>query len=289
MPRLRIDLGYQGTDFHGWAAQPQLRTVQGTLEAALHRVAGEPVLTVVAGRTDAGVHARRQVVHIDLSDQAVKRIQGRSQRELGQALRARVNGALGHDAADDLVVHDATVVNDDFDARFAAIWRRYSYRIADAVAFHDPLVTASTTVVREALDAHRMEQAAGELLGLHDFLPFCKPRPGATTIRTLLDLGITRSDTGVIVIDLRADAFCHHMVRAMVGGLINVGRGKWSVEHPAALIARADAGQPLTAPMVVAPAAGLVLEEIGYPPPSEWAQQIHRARAKRSKDEPGNA
>ncbi|NUL60254.1 tRNA pseudouridine(38-40) synthase TruA [Brevibacterium luteolum] len=279
--RIRLDLGYRGTDFHGWARQPEARTVQGLIEAGLETVCGTPVRTVVAGRTDAGVHARRQVVHLDITDAIADRLIGRSDRTAGDALAARLRGALRHLGAEDIVVHAAAEVDASFDARFAAVSRRYTYRIADPHSFLDPLTAGHTTVSKEPLDAAAMHTAAQEILGLHDFLPFCKPRPESTTIRTLLDCTVTRDDEGIIVIDLRADAFCHHMVRALVGGLMKVGTGAWPATRPAELIARAEAGSTDLGPMFVTPAHGLVMEHVEYPPPREWQARAERTRARR--------
>ncbi|MCX0275854.1 tRNA pseudouridine(38-40) synthase TruA [Nocardia zapadnayensis] len=282
MTRFRVELGYRGTGFHGWATQPGLRTVQGSLEAALATVCGEPVRTVVAGRTDAGVHARRQTVHLDLTDPALVRLRGRSDRPTGVALASRLRGALRHLACPDVVVHTAAEVPADFDARFAATWRAYTYRLADDRSFHDPLALDTTVAHRGTLDEAAMARAAAELLGLHDFLPFCRPRPDATTVRTLFALDLARDSDGVIVIGLRADAFCHHMVRALVGGLVKVGSGSWPETRPAELLARADAGQTDLGPMFVMPPHGLVLEEVGYPPAEEWAARAERTRARRT-------
>ena len=288
--RFRIDLGYVGTDFHGWAAQPSLRTVQGVFEEGLAMVFGERVRTVVAGRTDAGVHARRQVVHCDLRTEALAGLTGRAKRtrEPADGLVSRLRGVLGHLGAPDLVIHGAQEVPAEFDARFSAVWRRYSYRIADNGALRDPLAAQHTVVHRGTLDHDAMAQAASEVLGLHDFLPFCKPRPESTTIRTLLDLTVARDDSGVIALDLRADAFCHHMVRALAGGLVRVGSGAWDVTEPAQLLARAEAGADRAElpPMLLMPAHGLVLEEVGYPDgPDGWARQAESARNRRQADE----
>lgn len=290
--RFRIDLGYAGTDFHGWAAQPSMRTVQGVLEAGLEKICGERVRTVVAGRTDAGVHARRQVVHCDLPPAVIERLAGRGsrRREPTDGVVSRLRGVLGHLGAPDVTVHAAQQVTAEFDARFSAVWRRYSYRVGDALSFRDPLAAQYTAVHRGRLDHEAMARAAREVLGLHDFLPFCKPRPESTTIRTLLDLDVVRDVAGVIVLDLRADAFCHHMVRALVGGLVRVGTGAWSVTEPARLLARAEAGEDREAlpPLHLMPAHGLVLEEVGYPNgPQEWARQAENARNRRRAEEIG--
>jgi len=288
--RFRIDLGYVGTDFHGWAAQPSLRTVQGVLEEGLATIVGQRVRTVVAGRTDAGVHARRQVVHCDIPTDALGPLTGRGTRTRAPAdgLVSRLRGVLRHLGAPDLVIHRAQRVPAVFDARFSAVWRRYSYRIVDDDALRDPLAARHTAVHRGTLDRGAMAAAAAEVLGLHDFLPFCRPRPESTTIRTLLDLSVVREGSGVIALDLRADAFCHHMVRALVGGLVRVGSGAWSTTEPARLLARAEAGAARAdlPPLHLMPAHGLVLEEVGYPAgPDGWARQAESARNRRRADE----
>ncbi|RBP68190.1 tRNA pseudouridine38-40 synthase [Brevibacterium sanguinis] len=284
MPRFRIDLGYQGTHFHGWAKQPGLRTVQGTLEDGLARITGEEVRTVVAGRTDAGVHARRQVVHIDLSESAIEKLVARSRRSSETALLSRLRGVLTIGDNHDLVIHSVAEAPDDFDARFSALWRSYRYRLADHRSFIDPLLTAVTPRHKGELDAEAMAEAASEAQGLHDFLPFCKPREGATTIRTLHEFTVARDRDAVITLDLRADAFCHHMVRALVGGLIRVGSGAWPVTRPAELLAEAEAGAGAQVPMAVSPPQGLVLLEIGYPAPEFYAARAVQTMARRDQE-----
>ncbi|WP_166973205.1 tRNA pseudouridine(38-40) synthase TruA [Brevibacterium atlanticum] len=284
MTRFRIDLGYQGTDFHGWGKQPGLRTVQDAVESGLARITGTEVATVVAGRTDAGVHARRQVVHIDLDEAAVDKLVGRSNRLAGVALLSRLRGVLAAGDFPDIVIHAVAEVPETFDARFSALWRSYQYRLADHRSFIDPLLTAVTPRHKGELDAESMAEAAAEVHGLHDFLPFCKPREGATTIRTLYELSVERDQDAVIVIDLRADAFCHHMVRALVGGLIKVGSGSWPVTRPAELIAEADAGITPDVPMFVTSAEGLVLTEVGYPAPEDYAARASQTMARRDQE-----
>lgn len=270
--RLRIDLAYDGTDFHGWAAQPGLRTVQGELTAALATVlrvpAGE-LQVVCAGRTDAGVHARGQVAHLDLPDDHAA-----AGDELGRLAR-RVNGVL----APDLRVHRVTVAPEGFDARFGALWRRYAYRIADAPEVVDPLVRRHVLTWPRPLDLGLMNTASGYLTGLHDFASFCKQREGATTIRTLLELSWSRDESGVAVGLVRADAFCHSMVRALVGCLVAVGEGRrspaWARE-----ILEAQQRDPAVA---VLHAHGLTLEEVAYPPDAELAARVERTSAKRER------
>lgn len=284
MTRFRLDLGYRGTDFHGWAKQPGLRTVQSAVESGLERITGTEVATVVAGRTDAGVHARRQVVHIDLGEDAVGKLVGRSNRPAEVALLSRLRGVLVAGDYPDIVVHAVTEVPETFDARFSALWRSYQYRLADHRSFIDPLLTAVTPRHKGELDVEAMAEAGREVQGLHDFLPFCKPREGATTIRTLHELRVERDTDAVITIDLRADAFCHHMVRALVGGLIKVGSGSWPVTRPAELIAEADAGITPTVPMFVTSADGLVLTEVGYPAPEDYAARAAQTMARRDQE-----
>jgi tRNA pseudouridine38-40 synthase len=179
--RFRLDLGYDGTDFSGWAAQPGLRTVEGTLAAALTTIlrAEEPVRLTVAGRTDAGVHARGQVAHFDPDPTAWAALPGRSTRTTAEAALSRLRGILPADIG----MRAVAVAADGFDARFAALQRRYLYRLADRPELVDPLRRRETVVTKRALDVESMHAAAQELLGLNDFGAFCKRRAGATTVR----------------------------------------------------------------------------------------------------------
>jgi tRNA pseudouridine38-40 synthase len=262
--RWRIDLAYDGTDFSGWATQPARRTVQGTLEAALTMVLRLPdARLTVAGRTDSGVHARGQVCHVDLPDDAVDD-------------PATLTRRLGRVLPDDVRVRRIVRAAEGFDARFSAVWRRYAYRICDDPAAADPLERRSVLAWPRPLDEAAMASAAEGLLGEHDFAAFCKARDGATTIRTLHELSWSRQDarlTGRIV----ADAFCHTMVRALVGSLVTVGDGRRSVEWPAEVMRNGvrDSGVP------VLPARGLTLEEVGYPADAELGARAVAARAVR--------
>ena len=272
--RLRIDCAYDGADFSGWAAQPTLRTVQGTLEDALATALRIPQARVtVAGRTDSGVHARGQVAHLDVEPDVVTASAGRSTDPPLDALARRVDGIL----PPDLRVRRISEAPDGFDARFSAIWRRYAYRIADAQELADPLVRGHVLTWPRRLDLDAMNVASAPLVGLQDFAAFCKQREGATTVRTLLDLAWSRDDAGLVVGSVRADAFCHNMVRALVGSLIAVGEGRQPTTWPAEVMAgrRRDAG------VRVVHAHGLTLEEVGYPDDAELAAQSERARAKR--------
>ncbi|WP_183101499.1 tRNA pseudouridine(38-40) synthase TruA [Nocardioides pelophilus] len=274
--RLRIDLAYDGTDFHGWAAQPALRTVQGELTSALAtvlRTPAEELRIVCAGRTDAGVHARGQVAHVDLPEGLAAEPAGDDLALLSR----RVNGVLAPDAR----VHRIAVAPDGFDARFAAVWRRYAYRIADSAELVDPLHRRHVLTWPRPLDVDAMNAAAAPLVGLHDFAAFCKQRPGATTIRTLLELSWSRDDHGVTVGHVKADAFCHSMVRALVGCLVAVGEGRRPPEW-AREILTAQRRDPAVA---VLHAHGLTLEEVAYPPDAELASRVAQTSARRESAE----
>lgn len=280
--RLRFDIAYDGTHFRGWARQPGLRTVQGSLEDALTRVLGGDPRLVVAGRTDAGVHASGQVAHLDLDDAQAERLLESSGRG-GEAdpvarLAARVRGVLG--AYADVTVRSTARAPEGFDARFSAVWRRYEYRLADGVSGYDPLERLRTTTVRGSLDVERMDAAARSLIGLHDFAAYCKPRDEATTIRTLLDFDWHRDAGGILVAHVRADAFCHSMVRALVGACAAVGGGRLGVDDVAAI---RDAGRRVPEVTVLA-ARGLTLTEVGYPADDLLAARADQTRARREVD-----
>ncbi|WP_147066213.1 tRNA pseudouridine(38-40) synthase TruA [Terrabacter aerolatus] len=273
--RVRLDLAYDGTAFSGWAAQPALRTVQGELTAALTTIlrSAAPVRVTVAGRTDAGVHARGQVAHVDLDLEAWAALPGRSDRDPGVALVSRLGGILPHD----VVVHRAQPAPPGFDARFSATERRYLYRIADVEAVRDPLRRHDTVWWRRPLDVEAMDEAARSLVGLRDFAAFCKQREGATTVRTLLDFSWSRLPDGVLAATVRADAFCHSMVRALVGAVVPVGEGRRPADWPRALQDRRDRA----AGIHVMPPHGLSLEEVVYPADAQLADRAVVTRARR--------
>ena len=268
--RWRLDLSYDGADFSGWAAQAGRRTVQGELETWITRILrlDEPAKLVCAGRTDAGVHARGQVAHLDL-DPLVITDGG------GGALTRRLNKVLGGDC----VVRRISVAPPGFDARFAAIWRRYVYRLSDGNVPPDPLYRYQIAQVGTQIDLARLNEEATTLIGLRDFGAFCRRREGASTIRTLLDLSGRRVPSGpmagVIECTVRADAFCHSMVRSLVGALVAVATGQRDHEWLAAIAERGARDSTIT----VMPAAGLTLEEVGYPADHELATRALEARA----------
>jgi tRNA pseudouridine38-40 synthase len=268
--RWRLDLGYDGTNFSGWATQPGRRTVQGELESWIRRILrlDEPVQLVCAGRTDAGVHARVQVAHVDLGSMLIID---------GAALSRRLNKVLGGDC----VIRRITAAPPGFDARFAAIWRRYVYRLSDGGVPPDPLYRSQIAQLNAEVDLDRLNEEAATLVGLRDFGAFCRRRDGASTIRNLLELAARRVPSGpmagVIECTVRADAFCHAMVRSLIGALVAVATGQRDHEWLAAITERGVRDSSI----IVMPATGLTLEEVGYPADHELAARVLEARALR--------
>ncbi|HJB63111.1 MAG TPA: tRNA pseudouridine(38-40) synthase TruA [Candidatus Microbacterium pullistercoris] len=278
--RVRLDIAYDGSDFRGWATQPGLRTVQGTLEDALWRILRSDVRLVVAGRTDAGVHATGQVAHVDLDEDQWERATrlsrgGSTDPDPAAPLARKLQGVLGPYA--DVAVTRTSTAPDGFDARFSASWRRYAYRIADQTVGYNPLQRHDTTFVRVPLDVDAMDAAAATLIGLHDFAAYCKPREGATTVRTLLEFDWRRGSDGVLVANVKADAFCHSMVRALVGACVAVGEGRLEVAD----VARLRDERARTSAFTVLDARGLTLTEVGYPADDQLAARAERTRARR--------
>jgi tRNA pseudouridine38-40 synthase len=287
--RLRIDLGYDGSGFSGWAAQPGRRTVEEVLAGVLGRVLrlpGPPSLTV-AGRTDAGVHARGQVVHTDVPASAWAALSGQSTAGQGAAGQSTVGqpparrdpvARLAAALPPDIRVHAVSPAPDGFDARFSALWRRYSYRVCDDPARADPLRRHETLWFFRRLDLAAMNEAAQAFLGEHDFAAFCRRRPGATTTRTLRVLTWRRDDDGTAIATVTADAFCHNMVRALAGCLLAVGDGSRPADWPAAVLA----GQVRDPAVRVMPAFALVLEQVCYPSAGGLAARAEHTRRLRA-------
>jgi tRNA pseudouridine38-40 synthase len=251
--RLRLLVAYDGGPFSGFARQRDRRTVQGELEAVLSRLARRPVRTVGAGRTDAGVHARGQVVHADVPV-----------RLDPERVRRALNSSLGPAIA----VREAAWVPAGFDARLSARRRAYAYRIDDSGS-PDPLLRGSVLAWSRPLDLSRMREAARPLIGEHDFAAFCRSRPGSTTTRRLRSVTLRRlrrttpgAAPGLVEIRLVADAFCWQMVRGIVGHLLLVGDGRRDPASTTAILAGADRSRAGN----IAPAHGLVLESVAYPP-----------------------
>jgi tRNA pseudouridine38-40 synthase len=271
--RIRIDLSYDGTGFSGWAAQPGRRTVEGVLAETLGhvlRLPAAPRLTV-AGRTDTGVHARGQVAHADLPDAVWAAHAAAARRRLARALPP------------DIRVRAIGPAPDGFDARFSALWRRYSYRVCDDPAAADPLRGHETLWHPRGLDLAAMNAAADALAGEHDFAAFCRRREGATTVRALRRLDWQRDDDGVAVACVVADAFCHNMVRALVGALLAVGEGSRPPSWPSAVLAAAVRDPAVR----VVPPHGLCLEEVRYPAPGQLAARAALTRRVRVTQDTG--
>jgi tRNA pseudouridine38-40 synthase len=262
--RLRLDLGYDGTGFSGWARQPGRRTVEDVVAtgvATVLRLSGPPAL-VVAGRTDAGVHATGQVAHVDVPAVALD-------VEVTDLAR-RLRGVMPDDVA---VVRVARAPR-GFDARFSARSRRYRYRITDGPP--DPLRRRDTLAWPKPLDDDRMHAAAQRLLGEHDWAAYCRPRPGASSVRRLHRLDVTRTDA-VVHVEAEGDGFCHNQVRALVGALLAVGDGRRPPHWPRQVLLGGVRDPGVT----VAPAHGLTLVGVGYPPDDDLADRARQTRARR--------
>ncbi len=261
--RLILTLGYDGGGFAGWARQPQLDTVQGALEGALHRVDPEIGTVTCAGRTDAGVHARGQVVHVDVPTRLVReRGPERLRRQIDRLLDERVH------------LRSVAVAPPGFDARFSALSRTYSYRLCDDPTRWDPLFRGWVTMHRKPLRTAPMAEAAAQLAGEHDFAAFCRPREGATTVRRGLRTDVHRDGGRRVVVTIEADAFCHSMVRSVVGALTAVGEGR----HDPGWIAQLLTAAQRDSRVPVLPPQGLVLEAVSYPPDELVAERAAEAR-----------
>ena len=262
LTRIWLQIAYDGTGFSGWASQPGRRTVQGVLTDALSLVLRCSVALTVAGRTDAGVHASGQVAHADVP--------------AGTDL-----GLLAHRLARllpaDLRVPMIAPAPPGFDARFSALRRHYVYRVADAPWGVQPLRRLDTLAWPRPLAESAMNYAASRLLGEHDFVAYCRRREGASTVRELQCLHWRRERDGVLAALVTADAFCHNMVRSLAGALIAVGEGRRPVGWPSEVLACTERSSEVT----VAPAHGLTLVGVDYPPGDQLAARATRTRRPR--------
>ena len=243
MPSLRLDLAYDGSGFRGYARQEGLRTVQSTLEEALETLLGGPIETAVAGRTDAGVHARGQVVSLRV-DSTVD----------VEKLARSLNGLVGPEIA----VMAVTEVDAGFNARFSAIWRRYRYSL-DTGPAPDPLHRGFVWHVGPRLDQAAMDETAAQFVGEHDFGAFCRAVEGKSNVRRV-DEAKWEPAPNRLHFWIEANAFCHQMVRSLVGLCYDVGRGFTPVGSVADIIDSRDRSRVAT----VAPPHGLILWEVGY-------------------------
>lgn len=274
--RLRLDIAYDGTEFHGWAAQkdPDLRTVQGVLERALATILRVETKLTVAGRTDAGVHAHSQVAHLDIPRSSLE------QRSI-DGDPARLVRRLGRFLPDDIRVRALSEVGDDFDARFSALRRHYVYRVSADPAGPLPTRSRDTAHWPKAVDVDRMQQAANALVGLHDFAAFCKAKPNATTIRDLQAFSWSEVSTAdepqLLEAHVVADAFCWSMVRSLVGACLIIGDGRREVPFIPQLLAATSRSSEVP----VAASKGLTLRAVEYPAADQLAERAEVTRDRR--------
>ena len=244
--RLMMTVAYHGAGFHGFAVSPGVKTVGGTLAEAIAKVVGHPVTVTCAGRTDTGVHAWGQVVHFDAEERPEP---------------AKLMRSLNKMVAPAIVVREADVAPAGFDARRSAKGRRYRYTVLNRPV-PDPFLAATTWHREESLDVRAMQLACDPLLGEHDWSAFCRKPSGdeASMVRVVRDARWVQLGQGMLRFEIEASAFCHQMVRSMVGTLVAVGQGRIRAGEVAGIIRsrdRSTAGQP-------APAHGLCLWEVLY-------------------------
>ncbi len=249
MIRLRIDLAYDGARFSGFARQSDQRTVQGVVEDALATLFRVPTATTGAGRTDAGVHASGQVVHCDVPAGA------RHAQDL-----VRLRGALDHLCGEDVTIWRVRRVPRTFNARFSATQRRYRYRLCDAVAMDPAWRYRTWHVGPPALDTTTMGAGGQHLVGEHVFASFCRRREGDALVRRIDRIAVRRGVGGLVVVGVDGPAFCHQMVRSVVGSLVEVGAGRREPRW----IADALEAQDRAAAGPVAPPHGLTLTAVRY-------------------------
>ena len=263
--RLRLDLSYDGTNFSGWAVQPDRRTVQQVIEDAISTVAQAKAETIVAGRTDAGVHATGQVIHVDVPETL----------ELSD-LAYKLNRILD----EDIRINQISIAPPAFHARFSALRRYYEYRILDENKVIPPLARFNTESWYRPLDVDVMNQASALLLGTHNYAAFCKFREGATTIRTLETYSWRRDRDGYLIGDVVADAFCYSMVRNLVGAIVCVADGRKDVSWITTLLEDKER----VSDSLVFPARGLSLYKVDYPTDAELLERAAKTIARREEE-----
>ena len=268
--RFRIDFSYDGTDFSGWARQPDQRTVQGEMETAISGLTRNKVELIVAGRTDAGVHATFQVAHVDLPERDKYGKEWNT-----QDLVYRLNRML----PEEIRIKSISLAPAFFHARFSALRRTYIYKIADGQRQVDPLKRFDIVPWYRHLDISRMNDASSRLLGEHDFATFCKPGGSGTTIRRLEKFHWERVGDGTLIATVAADAFCYSMVRNIVGAVVCVGEGRFEPEWISALLQN----KTRVSESMVFPARGLTLVGVDYP--SEADLQARASITIRRRDE----
>lgn len=269
--RFRIDFSYDGTNFSGWAKQRDQRTVQGEMEAALEPITRNPISLQVAGRTDAGVHATNQVAHFDLPE----RDQNGNEWDLSD-VTYRLNRIL----PEDIRIHQTSLAPKFFHARFSALSRSYIYKIADGGQLLPPLLRYDTATWYRPLDVEKMNEAIRPLLGEHDFASYCKARDTGTTIRTLKEFSLKRESNNFITATITADAFCHSMVRSLIGAAVCVGEGRFEPTWMKELLD----GKERIGESLVFPARGLTLTNVTYPRDEELEARLSITVRRRDED-----
>ncbi|KZS62133.1 tRNA pseudouridine(38,39,40) synthase TruA [Mycobacterium ostraviense] len=270
-------MAYDGTDFAGWATQSGQRTVAGVLDEALTTVFRTPVRLRAAGRTDAGVHATGQVAHADVPVEALPNAYSRSARPSEAEFRPLLR-RLGRFLPSDVRILEIVRAPKDFDARFSALRRHYVYRLSTAPYGVEPQLARYVTAWPHDLDVAAMSAASRELLGLHDFAAFCRHRDGATTIRDLQRLDWAR-DGDLVTAQVTADAFCWSMVRSLVGAVLAVGEHRRSAAWCRELLTATARSSDFAA----APAHGLTLIQVDYPPDDQLGSRVLITRDLRSR------
>ena len=284
--RLRLDIAYDGTEFTGWAAQDGFRTVAGVLEESFSTVFRTPVRVFGAGRTDTGVHATGQVAHLDVPADALAHAYPRHARPGEPEFQALVR-RLARFLPEDVRVREIVRAPAGFDARFSALRRHYAYRLSLAPYGVEPQLARYVTPWTKPLDVDAMAAASRHLLGLNDFAAFCRHRPGATTIRDLQRLDWVRAAASgwghyLVTAYVSADAFCWSMVRSLVGALLAVGEGRREPSWCATLLSAESRSSDFAA----APARGLTLTGVDYPPDDQLAARIGVTRDLRTLPKP---
>jgi tRNA pseudouridine38-40 synthase len=249
--RIRLDFSYDGTNFAGWAKQPDQVTIQSTMESAIATFTRETITLTAAGRTDAGVHAKHQVAHFDLPN---------LDRDGNPWDIENFAYKLNRILTEDIRIISAVSAPSNFHARFSAISRHYIYKIADGLQTIPPLARFDTTSWYRELDLDRLQAASNYLIGKHDFATFCKPDVGATTIRTLESFNWERRSDGFLIADVIGDAFCYSMVRNMVGAVACVAEGRF---EPLWIKSILEEKRRISDSLVF-PARGLTLHRIVY-------------------------
>ena len=271
--RLRLDIAYDGTDFAGWAVQDGQRTVAGVLDEAFSTVFRQPLRLFAAGRTDAGVHATGQVAHVDVPAASLHYGYPRVYPAGGESEFAPLVRRLAKFLPDDVRVREIERAPEGFDARFSALRRHYSYRLSLAPYGAEPQQARFVTAWPRPLNLDAMTAASATLVGLHDFAAFCRQRTGATTIRELQRFDWVR-EGDTLTAFVTADAFCWSMVRSLVGAVLAVGEQRREPSWCATLL-NADSR---SSDFAAAPARGLTLVGVDYPPDDQLAARISVTR-----------